>query len=197
MMAKTLAAGLAWLAVWGALLAVLDQSREDAQRAAGWTASLAMQFMLTSVITAGFELCSGWRASVSRSRFTILSLFIWTTLIACLLAEGRWLSARFGWSTENFFAWDFFPHIQVNAVTNATLAIAILACVRLGKGWVLRTVASFLVLALVAPLSVALMWAIFRHNLGAPVLDLARMVVIQGAFLIATLLPLEAANEQR
>ena len=57
-------------------------------------------------------------------RFTIMTLLLWTTVVASILAGGRWLATGFGWTPTNFFAWEYFRHLQMLAVMNATVAAA-------------------------------------------------------------------------
>src|SRR5690242_807922 len=78
---KTSAALLAALAAWGVLLTILDTSLEQADRAAGWAASFATQFFLAALLSAVLELGVQRRGIPWRHRFTILTIFVWTTMV--------------------------------------------------------------------------------------------------------------------
>src|SRR5262245_2705763 len=95
---KTLVAIVGFSGVWGMLLAVLDESRGQPHRAAGWAAAFATQFVVTSLLAAGIELWIGFRRIGQKHQYTILSLLLWMTLTGCLLAFGRWIAARFEWT---------------------------------------------------------------------------------------------------
>jgi hypothetical protein len=191
MHAKTLAAVLACLAIFGMLLAILPEGRSQADHAAGWAASFATQFVLTSLMAAALELAVQYRQITARHRFTILSLLIWTTLVGSFLAGGRWLVTRFGWTAENFFAWEYFQQLQVLGAANAALAIAILAGVRLTPNWYTRSTACAATLLVAAPLTVGCMWTLFGSRVGVSLSELAWLITAEGLFLIVTLVPLE------
>jgi hypothetical protein len=192
---KTPAALLAALAVWGILLTVLDTSFEQADRAAGWAASFATQFLLVASVSAALELASQRRGIAWRHRFTILTLFIWTTTIACFLGGGRWLANRYGWNAETFFAWNYFKQLQVVGCANAALAAAVFACVRLTTHCRARCASWSAVLVFGPACTIGLMAAVFGTNTGSSVGDVIWLTATQGVFLGATLAPLELLSQ--
>jgi hypothetical protein len=192
---KTPAALLAALAAWGVLLTVLDASLEQADRAAGWATSFATQFFLAAIFSAALELAIQRRGISWRRRFTILTLFVWTTMVACFLGGGRWLVNRFGWNAETFFAWNYFEQLQVVGCANAALAAAIFGCVRLTTHWPARCASCLAVLVLAPACTVGLMAMIFGSNIGSSAGDLLWLTAAQGVFLTATLLPLQMLSQ--
>jgi len=184
---KTALAIVACVAVWGMLLAVLDETRGSPDRAAGWTAALVTQFVLAALFAGALEWAIDFRQGRQQRRYTIMSLLIWTTLVACLLAGGRWLAAGFGWTPTNFFSWQYFPHLQAMAFMNATFALCVFAAVRLTTGWYGRCAACGSLLLSITPATIVMMWGLFGRNVGASLTDLAVLSVVHAIFLALTL----------
>ncbi|MBW8884070.1 MAG: hypothetical protein JF612_04675 [Planctomycetia bacterium] len=86
---KTAVAVVACGAVWAMLLAVLDESRGTPDRAAGWAAAFALQFVMTALLAGALEWVVDFRNGQYRRRFSIMTLLLWTTVVACVLAGGR------------------------------------------------------------------------------------------------------------
>jgi hypothetical protein len=185
---------LSGLGLWALLLLVLPESRRDGVRAAGWLASFALQLALAGVLTSGLELAIDHRRAAPARRFSILFLFIWMTLVGCLLAAARQLAARFGWTLKSFFSWDYFLQLQALAVANAVMAVGVLAGVRLNPTWYIRCGACVLAVVVVTTGTALAMLSIFRNNIGVSLNDLIWLSAIQGLFLIVTLVPLEFAG---
>lgn len=173
--------------LWLMLLAVLDESRGKPDRAAGWAAAFATQFVLTALLAGGFQWVIDFRRGQHQRRFTIMSLLLWTTVVACVLAGGRWLAAGFGWTPTNFFSWTYFRHLQVMAVMNATLAFCIFAATRLTTGWYGRCASCASLLLSIVPATILMMWGLFGHNVGASLADLTLLTIVHAAFLTLTL----------
>jgi len=192
---KTLVAVLVCVAAWGMLLAVLPEGRSQADHAAGWAASFGTQFVLTSLLAAVIEIAIHFRRGTNQHRYTILTLLIWMAVVGCVLGGGRWLAILFGWTADNFFAWQYFQQLQVMAFLNSALAIATLACVRLPSNWPLRCAAFTVTLVAAVPLLVTAMWGVFGNRAGVSLNELAWLMTTEGLFLVVTLVPLEMARE--
>jgi len=184
---KTALGVVACAATWALLLAVLDESRGKPDRAAGWAAAFSSQFLLVSVLAGGLQWAIDYRHGRHQRRFTILSLMLWTTVIACVLASGRWLAAGFGWNPTNFFSWTYFRHLQAMAVMNAALAVGVFAAFRLNTNWPRRCVVCATLLLSIAPATILMMWALFGRNLGASLADLALLSIVHAAFFTLSL----------
>jgi hypothetical protein len=183
---KSLLAVVAAIAAWALLLSILDETRRQPDRAAGWGAGLAMQFALTAATIAGLELWISWRRR-RRWRFTILSLLTWTTAIACLLAFARLVAAHFGWTPLNFFAWTYFRHLQVLAAANAMAAVAIYAGCSIPRTMQYRVSYAVSAALLAAPATIALMWLAFGRDLGATPIEISLLSILHAALVLATL----------
>ncbi len=188
---KTAVGVVACAAVWAMLLAVLDESRGKPDRAAGWAAAFATQFVFTAMVAGALEWLIDFRQGRHQRRFTIMTLLLWMTVIACLLASGRWLAAGFGWTPTNFFSWTYFRHLQTMALMNATLAVCVFACVRLTTGWWGRCAACSSLLMSITPSTIWMMWSLFGGNLGASLADIALLSIVHAGFLTLTLCLLE------
>jgi hypothetical protein len=184
---KTALGVVACAATWAMLLAVLDESRGKPDRAAGWAAAFAIQFVVTAMAAGAIEWLIAFHQGRHQRRFTIMTLLLWTTIIACILAGGRWLAAGFGWTPTNFFSWDYFRHLQTMALMNAALAVCIFACVRLTTGWYGRCAACASLFLSITPLKIGMMWGLFGQNLGASLADIALLSLVHAAFLTLTL----------
>jgi hypothetical protein len=184
---KTAIGVVACAAACTLLLAVLDESRGKADRAAGWAAAFASQFVLTALLAGALQWTLDFRHGQHQRRFTIMSLLLWTTLVACLLAAGRGLAAGFGWNATNFFSWTYFRHLQVIALMNATLAIGIFAAFRLTTASHGRIAACATLLLSITPATILMMGAVVGGNLGASVGDIALLSIIHAAFFTLTL----------
>jgi hypothetical protein len=182
-------------AVWLLLLAVLDESRGKPDRAAGWAAAFASQFVLTALLAGGIQWAIDFRQGQHQRQFTIMSLLLWTTVVACLLAGGRWLAVGFGWTPTNFFSWTYFRHLQVMAVMNATLAVCIFAAIRLTNDWYGRCVSCASLLLSIVPATILMMWGLFGHNVGASFADLTLLTIVHAAFLSLTLCLVEPVTQ--
>jgi hypothetical protein len=192
---KTLVAILACLATWGLLLTLLDESRQEAMRAAGWAASFALQAVLTALMATLIELGVNYKAAVPSGRFSLLFLFLWTTVVALLLGGGRWLSAWLGWTQENFFAWNYFRQLQALAIANSFLAVAVDLSLRLSAFWVARA-AAYVFTLLISTAGIAVgMYALFGNDIGLPLVELIWLIGVEGLFLAATLVPLALARD--
>jgi len=110
-----------------------------------------------------------------------------TTVVACVLAGGRWVAAGFGWTPTNFFSWTYFRHLQVMAVMNATLAVSIFAAIRFTTNWYGRFAACSSLLLSITPATILMMWGLFGLNLGASLADIALLSIVHAAFLTLTL----------
>jgi len=177
----------ACILIWLMLLAVLDESRGKPDRAAGWAAAFATQFVLTAICAGAIQWILDFRRGQHQRRFTIMSLLLWTTVVACVLAGGRWLTAGFGWTPANFFSWTYFRHLQVMAVMNATLAVSIFAAIRLTTGWHGRCASCASLLLSITPATIVMMWGLFGRNVGASFADLALLSIVHAAFFTLTL----------
>jgi len=184
---KTAVGVVACAAVWVLLLAVLDESRGKPDRAAGWAAAFALQFVLSALLAGALEWAIDFRHGRHQRRFSIMTLLLWTTVIGCILAGGRWLAAIFDWTPTNFFSWEYFRHLQVMAMLNAVLAACVFASVRLTTGWYGRCAACGSLLASITPSTILIMWGLFGRNLGASLADLALLSLVHAAFLSLTL----------
>jgi hypothetical protein len=192
---KTLLAVLVCAAAWGMLLVVLPEGRSQADHAAGWAASFGTQFVLTSLLAAAIEIAIRFRRDSNQHRFTILTLLIWMAVVGCVLGGGRSIAGLFGWTANNFFAWQYFQQLQAMAFLNAALAIATLACVRFTSTWRTRCAACIIALVVAVPLLVTAMWGMFGNRAGVSFNELAWLMTTEGLFLAVTLLPLEMARE--
>jgi hypothetical protein len=124
-----------------------------------------------------------------------MSLLLWTTVVACVLAGGRWLAAGFGWTPTNFFSWTYFRHLQVMAVMNATLAVSIFAAIRFTTSWCRRFAACSTLLLSITPATILMMWGLFGLNLGASLADIALLSIVHAAFLTLTLAIIESRRQ--
>ncbi len=184
---KTALGVVACAATWAMLLAVLDESRGKPDRAAGWAAAFATQFIFTAMVAGAIEWLIDFRQGRHQRRFTILTLLLWMTIIGCILASGRWLAAGFGWTPTNFFSWTYFRHLQTMALMNATLAVCVFACVRFTTGWWARYTACASLLVCITPSTIWMMWDLFGQNLGASVAHIALLSLVHAAFLMLTI----------
>jgi len=181
--------------VWLMLLAVLDESRGKPDRAAGWAAAFATQFVLTALVAGGLQWVIDFRRGQHQRRFTIMSILLWTTVVACVLASGRWLAAGFGWTPTNFFSWTYFRHLQVMAVMNATLAVCIFAAIQLTTGWYGRCASAASLLLSIVPGTILMMWGLFGQNVGASLADVALLSIVHAAFFTLTLVIVEPIRQ--
>lgn len=190
MYATTMLVVLACAVGWRMLLAVLEESLGEPQRAAGWAAAFGTQLVLTALLGTIVNRAIEFRRG-QRYRFSIMSLLIWTTLVGCGLGSGQWLAHRFGWTPQNFFSWVYFLHLQAIAVINALVALAIFAAVRLTRGQHRRGLVIGSVLVGAVPATLAAMWGLFGRNLGVSVIELCLISAIHAALLAATLILLD------
>jgi hypothetical protein len=194
--AKTLAMVLSCVALWGLLLLVLSESRSVAGRAAGWAASLAAQCALAAVLSAMLELAVDRRAFWSGTRFSILFLLIWTSVVAVILGAGRVLATRIGWTPQNFFSWHYFWQLQMLAAANAIFAVAILASLRIPPSWFARSAACAAALVLMPAGTSVAMRLLFQNRVGVSMVELLWLSAIQGLFVAVTLVPLEIGRQR-
>jgi hypothetical protein len=193
--AKSLAAALSCFALWGLLLLILDESRGDAARAAGWAASLAAQCILAAVLSAMLELAVARRPFWSGTRFSILFLLLWTSVVAVVLGAGRVLATRFGWTPDNFFSWHYFWQLQTLAAANAIFAVVILASLRISSSWFGRSAACAAALIVMPAATVLAMRLLFENRVGVSIIELLWLSAIQGLFVAVTLVPLEIGRQ--
>jgi hypothetical protein len=154
---------------------------------------MATQALLTALMAALLELTIDPEAAARGTRFSILFLFLWTAVVAAILGGGRWLAARFGWTLENFFTWQYFLQLQVVGIANAALAIGLLASLRFPQDWPMRAIASAGALLIATAGTTIAMNVLFAKDVGAEPADLVWLMMLQGLFLLATLVPLELA----
>lgn len=190
---KTLHAVLGCLAIWGLLLLNGERTDFSTVKGAGWLASLATQFAVTS---GGLMLIAVYRNRSIRPairRFSIMYLVIWTFVVAVLLGTGRWLLETAGW-TWDVLNYSFFPHLIVVGVLGGLQAVSLWAVIQ--TPWSRRRQAIALALVTLTTILVALavLFIGFREA-GAELLEVCRQFGLQAMFLIATLLPLRIAAD--
>jgi hypothetical protein len=114
-------------------------------------------------------------------------------VIAVLLGVGRRCAEQLGWSPALLVGWEYFVQLQTIAAMNATLAVGILASLRLLSRQNLRVLVAAtcaIATAVLAPL--ALQW-MFK-NVGAEYHELVGLFIVESIVLLATLVPLQLAE---
>ena len=192
--AKTLVAVLAAALLWLLLVGVLEATNLNEIDAAGWAAALATQLLLAGLGAAALELALR-PADFSASRFTILFLMLWTAVVAVLLGAGRAVAQALDWKLADLWNWEWLYQLQTLAVGGAVLADGLLTALRVPRDWRVRAFASFACLFVVALATPTAMFLIFK-NVGASFADVFWLIFCQGLFLLATLVPLEAAQQR-
>jgi hypothetical protein len=193
---KTVMAVLGCLAAWGFVVRVHPRGAHS-DAAAGWVASFALQAMLTVIAAFGIELAMKTSAAGFQKRFSLLFLFVWTTIVACFLAAARWVAGRYGWTSETFFADPFFVQLQAVAIANAALASAIFISLRGTPPLIKRLAICAIVVPAVSGAATGAMYLVFGSGFGASTLEYFWLMLTEGMFLVVTLLPLEIAMRRQ
>jgi hypothetical protein len=193
---KTFLIGLACLVVWTLFLTVLESSRQ-AVPAAGWAAAIGSQALLTALIVALFGTRFDQDSHDRRARFSIRFLLVWTTVVALMLAGGRWLTSYFGWTFTSFFAWEYFLQLQTHATANAILATGLFVSLRISQSWVARLAVAIGVSLGLIVATPMVMFLLFRPNVGISLAEIVWLMTAQAVFHLATLVPLEAMRDRR
>jgi len=190
---KSLLAVPAWVVTWALLIALLPHTEVRSAAAAGWAACFAIQALLTAFMVVVGQWWLRWRRGEPLGRFSLLFLFLWTSLIAVLLGAGKAAAAKLGW-TEEVFNWEFFRQLRLLGEINASLAIALIGFMAVSKSIWFKLVAGVAQIILISIATPIVMWWKFT-NVGASWLELSWLIAAQGVFLFATLVPLEIARD--
>lgn len=193
--AKTLVAAISTAGLWLLLIGLLDTTRQNGVAASAWAASVMTQALFTAIAVTGLELRVHYESAAARSRFSLLFLMIWTSVAAVLLGVAGALAARAGFKLADVPAWGFFQQLQGVAIASAVLAAGVYASVRLPSTWTARALGCTAVIITIAAATPMSLFAIFGINAGASVTDIVWLMTGQGAFLAATLFPLEIARD--
>jgi hypothetical protein len=190
--AKTLFALLTLAGLWALLLGVLHDVNLNSISAAGWGLALTAQVVITGLATLWLELALNKSAKTRSNRFSILSLLIWTTLVAGVLGATRAMAHQLGWTLPDLWNWEFLGQLRCFALANAVMAVALVASIRQPIRWLWRGIVCG-VIVLVAAISAPLvMFALFgMAKAGPSIADLIWLWTAEGLFLIAALVPLE------
>jgi hypothetical protein len=162
----------------------------DSSRAGAWAIAFELQIVLAALTSgiAVWSLRSAQPGRAANQQFTVLFLFIWTTVIAIVLAFGRFLTQVFGWTIE-VMAWEHFWPVQIFAVANGLVAgilLAISIC-RVRLTW--QVASSVLAMILIG----AICFSLIYLARGEWATEIVPAFVAHGAFVAATLLPLRNA----
>jgi len=190
--AKTLLAIGGCAALWSLLVMLLNTAEFRTAAGTAWAASFATQAVVSGLLATLIQSVLPSRAA-RRNRFSILFLFIWTSLVAVMLGAGRRFAERLNLSAADILGWEFFLHLQVIGILNALLAAALLAVLGAPGPWVLRSVASVIIAAAMSLLTPAIMHWIFA-NPGASFLNILLLLGAESAFLLFALVPMQLAG---
>lgn len=193
--AKTLVIALASALLWLLLVGVLETARLSHASAAGWALAIATQTLLAAcgATFLEFRLSPGLRTA--RSRYTIMFLLLWMAVVGVLLGAGRSLATRLGWTWAGVRDWEFHDQLQTLAVSNAVLAVGVLAAIRVPRKPSIRAFATSLFVLVNSLLFPSIMTICFGKKLPVGFAELFWLVLLQASFLLAALVPLEVNRE--
>jgi hypothetical protein len=194
--AKTLVAALSCGGLWLLLITLLDMARHNGLAAAAWAACVATQVSLTALAAAAMELALHYQSAATRSRFSILYLMVWTSVIAAALGIAGIFAARSGFKLSEIPSWEHFRQIQGVGLAGAALAIGVYASVRLPRSWNVRIMTCVMAVIAIAIGAVLSFLAVFGDKVGASTADIAWLIGGEGLFLVVTLVPLEMVRER-
>jgi hypothetical protein len=112
-----------------------------------------------------------------------------------LLGGGRALAERWGWTLDGMLNWQFVQQLQFVGLANALLATGLVVSIRLPRNWRARMSAGVLTVWLASVLMPLTMKVIFAGLSGPTSAEMVWLWAGQGLFLVAALLPMEAARE--
>ena len=184
--AKTLPVMLAGLVCWLGLSLVTGW--HDTARTGAWAIAFELHVVVAATLASmavHYLTTTGARA---QQQFTILWLLLWTAVLAVILGVGRVLTALFGW-TAAVFAWEFFWHVQIFAITNGLLAAALFAAVIANLApW--KRIGAILLATVVAATTTPAVLSLMFKNLGSGIAELVLLFTAHALFLLAALVPL-------
>jgi hypothetical protein len=193
--AKTIVATVSCGGLWLVLITLLETTRHSGVAAAAWAACVATQVTVTGLIAALLELAIHYEAAAARSRFNILYLLVWTSIISVALGiAGAW-AARSGFKLGEVPEWGYFQQLQGVGLAGAALALSVYSSVRFLSRWRSRVAACIAAVVATTMTTIASMLAIFGDKAGASITDMIWLFGGEGLFLIATLVPQEIARE--
>lgn len=193
---KTLLALVCCAGLWLVLTGCLKTVALAPLAAAAWATSIALQVIFTAAASAAMESALAGRREATASRFTIMYLFIWTTLVAVVLGIGRHWAVQRGWTFAAMLDWPFWRQVQVAGLINSLLAFGVLASLRLPRTWHGRAAACLGTIYFVGLSGPIMMWLAFGTVKGAELVELVWIWGVQGMFLAITLVPLTIAAER-
>ncbi len=189
--AKTFLAVCGCATLWCLLIALSAIAEFRSAIGAAWAVSLTIQLAVSGILALLFER----QATKSKpARFSILFLFIWTSLVAVLLGVGRRLAESMNWSAADVVSFEFFLQLQFIAIVNALFAVTLLRTLRVPGPWPMRIFARCSVALVFSLLTPAVMkWAF--ANPGGSYFELFSLMAVQGLVLLSVLIPLQSAND--
>jgi len=193
---KTLLAVVWCAGLWLLLIGRLQTVRLEPIAAAGWATSIGLQVVITALAAAALESMKAGRRAARASRFTIMQLLIWTTLVAVLLGVGRQWAAERGWTIAGMLDWQFWRQVQAGGLVNALLAIGLISSLRLPRTWHGRSAACLATIYFVSLCAPIMMWLAFGGLTGAQLAALVWLWGAEGFFVAVTLVPLTIVAER-
>lgn len=188
---KALVAAIVCGSLWLLLVATMQKNSDSLLIAVGWAASIFSQVAIVVGITSLLELTIHYEPAASRARFGLWHVLAGTTTVAVALGITRNLAARQGFVLADVLRGDFFYQLQMAGCISATLAIAIYACLRLTKSWVVRLPACAFIVAAAALAAPFAFRATFGNAANGTAPEVPWLFGSEGLFLLGTLLPLQ------
>lgn len=186
---KFVAASLVLGCLWLLLVGTMETTKQSPVAAGAWAAGLVVEAALVWLFVTAVELRLDYEPTIARTRFGIIHLLIGTTLVAVCFGGSRIAAERSGFTLADVPEWSFFWHVQVAAVANAVLAVALYASLRLRRSWIAQAgycVTTITTIALAAPLLF-----LFAFSQNTSLTEMRWLFGSEGLFLIATLVPME------
>lgn len=193
--AKTLLAVLCYAALWFLLILLLDSVDFHHVASAGWVVALFLQLFGCGLVVSLLDRVISPAVSRPR-RYSLLFLFLWTSLVAAMLGAGRQIAERLNWSASAIIGWEYFLHLLVIGVGNALLAAALTAMLQLTSEWPRRAlVGALLGLGFSLLMPQVMQWSF--QDAGAPWGEMFALLAAESGFLICALAPMQVARDAR
>lgn len=190
---NALIGSLVSVSAWVGIVLFLTNTDFHSSGAAAWLVSLMAQSVTTALAVLVVERIRQGSVAAAGTRFTILTLLIWTTVVGVLLGAGRYLAEAFGWTWSGVVAWDYFGQLLVVGILNALLAVGLWTVLRQRPTWRGRLLAALAVVAITLVTANLLLFFAFK-DAGVEPADICWLYGGQALFLLATMVPLQIAT---